>query len=131
MHRITKRFTFEAAHQLPNHQGKCRWMHGHSYKVEVTFRGHPQNEMEQASDYGMVIDFGDVKAYWKSEMEPLLDHRNLNDTLGPTIGATTAENIAWWIWSVFMTMPNREGVACESVRVWETETGMAEWRDDA
>jgi len=33
---VTRSFTFEAAHQLPWHPGKCRDLHGHGYRLEVT-----------------------------------------------------------------------------------------------
>ena len=47
---VTRCFTFEAAHQLPWHPGKCRNLHGHGYRLEVTVEG-PVN------DDGMVLDF--------------------------------------------------------------------------
>ena len=34
--RVRRRFGFEAAHRLPNHPGKCRELHGHSYVLVVT-----------------------------------------------------------------------------------------------
>ena len=37
--RIGKLFKFEAAHRLPNHPGKCKNLHGHSYKLEVVVNG--------------------------------------------------------------------------------------------
>ena len=36
---VTRSFTFEAAHQLPWHPGKCRDLHGHGYRPEVTVEG--------------------------------------------------------------------------------------------
>ena len=33
---VTRSFTFEAAHQLPWHPRKCRDLHGHGYRLEVT-----------------------------------------------------------------------------------------------
>ena len=30
---IFKEFTFEAAHQLPWHAGKCAGLHGHGYRL--------------------------------------------------------------------------------------------------
>ena len=36
---VTRSFTFEAAHQLPWHPGKCRELHGHGYRLEVTVEG--------------------------------------------------------------------------------------------
>ena len=39
--RITKKFTFEAGHALYGHNGKCKNIHGHSYKLSVTVLGNP------------------------------------------------------------------------------------------
>ncbi|MCK4787456.1 MAG: 6-carboxytetrahydropterin synthase, partial [Desulfobacteraceae bacterium] len=50
----TKIVTFDSAHRLLNHPGKCRSLHGHTYKLEVTFQA-------QELQNGMVYDFGDMK----------------------------------------------------------------------
>ena len=39
--RITKQFTFETGHALYGHDGKCKNIHGHSYKLSVTIFGKP------------------------------------------------------------------------------------------
>jgi len=116
---LTKEFKFEAAHQLLNHQGKCRNLHGHSYKVVVELVGEVQGQTGM-SDEGMVVDFDEVKAVWNT-LEPLLDHRNLNETLGPHIGPTTAENIAGWLLAAFVeNLPQTTAVT-----VYETATSSA------
>ena len=33
---------FAAAHRLPDHEGKCQRLHGHTYGLEVTVEGAPQ-----------------------------------------------------------------------------------------
>jgi 6-pyruvoyltetrahydropterin/6-carboxytetrahydropterin synthase len=67
MIRITKIFTFETAHVLYNYDGKCKNMHGHSYKLFVTVKGKPVNDLENPKN-GMVVDFGDIKSIVKSEI---------------------------------------------------------------
>lgn len=120
---VCKRFTFDAAHKLPNHDGKCRNLHGHTYTVEVCCIGKIENQatVDDAPNpkFGMVIDFGDLKTYWKENLEPFFDHRYLNDTLPFT---TTAENIAVFICKSFLTA----GFPISFVRVWETPNSYAE-----
>ena len=58
--RITKQFSFEAGHALYGYDGKCKNVHGHSYKLSVTVIGHPITDRENVK-LGMVIDFGDLK----------------------------------------------------------------------
>ena len=52
--RITKIFTFDSAHQLEDYEGKCRQLHGHTYKLEVTVKG-------EMGENGMVFDFSILK----------------------------------------------------------------------
>ncbi len=83
---VTKRFTFEAAHHLPRHLGKCHRPHGHSYILYVTVYG-PVVE-DAASDQGMVMDFTDLKAVVKPIIERF-DHYDLNQYMKNP----TAENV--------------------------------------
>ena len=71
--RLTKTFTFEMAHALYNYDGKCKNIHGHSYKLEVTVIGQPFAEQGHAAD-GLVIDFGDLKKIVNSEVIDIFDH---------------------------------------------------------
>lgn len=58
---ITKRTRFEAGHRIPNHESKCRHIHGHSWHLEVTIEG-PIDSRRDSPSKGMVLDFGDLKA---------------------------------------------------------------------
>lgn len=124
---ITKIFRFEAAHRLPDHDGQCRNLHGHTYKVEITISGNIQTSGPQN---GMVLDFGHISKIWKSRLEPRLDHQYLNETIDPT---PTAERLSIVISTVMTDGLNRlsvEGLELISVRVWETETAYAEYFGD-
>lgn len=125
---ICKEFRFEAAHSLPNHAGKCRGVHGHSYRVVVEISGTPSRCVGE-SDEGMVVDFGDVKRVWATCCEPLLDHQFLNDSIGDQLeGPSTAENIAQWIFDQMDVSWESSGTIVPllmSVSVWETATGCA------
>ena len=116
-------------HRLPNHNGKCRALHGHTYKVEVTIDGAICT-IPNAADEGMVIDFTDIKALLKQELHKL-DHKFLlyeNDPYAPALAGLpgivrvsfipTAENIAQ---ALLNALP-----AVTRIRLWETPTSFAE-----
>jgi 6-pyruvoyltetrahydropterin/6-carboxytetrahydropterin synthase len=88
---IRKSFTFEAAHVLPHHPGKCARLHGHSYRLDVALEG-PLHESGPAA--GMVEDFEVISRVVKAAVIGRLDHRSLNDV----IENPTAERIVVWIW---------------------------------
>lgn len=52
--KVAKRFRWEAAHRLPWHEGQCRHLHGHSYRMTVELRGDPSGD-------GMLMDFKHLK----------------------------------------------------------------------
>lgn len=71
--RITKEFSFEMAHALDAHDGKCKGVHGHSYHLSVTLIGSPITE-EGNPKLGMLIDFTDLKKIVKEEVISVFDH---------------------------------------------------------
>ena len=71
--RITKQFDFETGHALYGYDGKCRNVHGHSYKLSVTVIGTPIDDTNNVK-YGMVIDFSDLKKIVKNEIVDVFDH---------------------------------------------------------
>ena len=87
--KVRRRFDFEAAHDLPEHPGKCRDLHGHSYTLVVTV------DRTIDPESGLAIDFGDLKRIVNGEIIEPIDHRYINDL----IDNPTAENMAVWIWS--------------------------------
>lgn len=88
---LSREFSFESAHYLPNvpEGHKCGRMHGHSYTVEVQVRG----PVDQST--GFVQDFGDLSAAF-APIEKQLDHRLLNDIHG--LENPTSEHLARWVW---------------------------------
>lgn len=125
---ISVEFIFEAAHYLPNHDGKCRNLHGHSYKLQVEVSGRVLHDEGSPKD-GMVIDFGPLKDQIKKEVWSQLDHKCINNDL-PEIGTPTAENIVFWVFNViqYRIIPNSAEIVLEAVRLWETATTMVEMR---
>ena len=71
--RLTKSFSFETGHALYGYDGKCKNIHGHSYKLFVTVIGEPISDSGNVK-YGMVIDFGDLKKIVKEEIVDVFDH---------------------------------------------------------
>ena len=71
--RITKQFNFETGHALYGYDGKCKNVHGHSYKLNVTVIGQPIDDADHVK-FGMVIDFGDLKKIVKEEIVDKFDH---------------------------------------------------------
>lgn len=123
---VSKEFTFDAAHHLHCYEGKCKNLHGHTYKVVFGISGF-------LDDRGLMIDFGEIKQIWKDEIEIYLDHRYINETLPPM--NTTAENIVVWIYDKMREAlmsdkrVNRyDGARVEFVRLYETPSSYAEAR---
>ena len=114
--KITQAFAFEAAHYLPNvpESHRCRRMHGHSYRVELS--------LEESIDphSGFVVDFFEVEATF-APILAMLDHQCLNDIEG--LENPTAELIATWIWDrIKAALPQ-----LRSVRLYETPNCWAEY----
>lgn len=40
MFKVSKEFSFDMAHLLDGHDGKCQNLHGHTYKLQVEITGH-------------------------------------------------------------------------------------------
>ena len=70
---ITTRLEFDAGHRIPNHKSNCKNLHGHRYAIEVTVTG-PIHDDNKSSDFGMVIDFYDVKQIIKDLIVDCWDH---------------------------------------------------------
>lgn len=102
--------TFDAAHFLPDYDGKCRNMHGHTWKVEVSWNFA---ELGQGGYPGMARCFAELK---QQVCDVLPDHQCLNEVWD---WVPTAENIARWLC---------EEVDADEVRVWESATACATYR---
>ncbi len=113
---ITKQFRFEAAHFLPNHDGKCARLHGHSYLLEITVSGSIQTTGPQE---GMIMDFSHLSQVVDEHITSQWDHQLLNDLLD---FPTTAENLAQ---ECFVRLEHA-GIPVSKVRLWETAKAYAE-----
>jgi 6-pyruvoyltetrahydropterin/6-carboxytetrahydropterin synthase len=138
MFKITKEFSFEMSHMLANHAGKCKNLHGHSYKLQVTVAA------EKLNAEGMITDFADLKALVKREIISKADHAfgyNINtaDAAEKEIAEVlkknnrlvyafespvTAENMARHFFDIL-----KKFCRVASVKLFETENSMAEYED--
>ncbi len=76
--RLTKQFGFEMAHALPDYPGKCRNIHGHSYKLFVTVEGQPLEghclQPKGTAPEGMLVDFHQLKMIVEEAIVSRFDH---------------------------------------------------------
>jgi 6-pyruvoyltetrahydropterin/6-carboxytetrahydropterin synthase len=117
--RLTKDFQFEAAQTLPKapEGHKCRRMHGHSFKVEISVEGEADRET------GWLYDHAEIGAAMKPLIQQL-DHSYLNEIAG--LENPTIENMAAWFWKKLE--PLCPGL-CEIV-VHETPTARCVYRGE-
>lgn len=132
---VTKTVKFDAAHVLTNHQGLCKNLHGHTYRVDVS--------VSQAADddRDMVIDFKDLKGIANEVVCDRFDHAFIYNT--ESVGEreiaavvekngmrtvaipfrSTAENLA----KLFFSDLKARIPGLAAVKVWETADSCAEY----
>ena len=140
--RITKQFSFETGHALYGYDGKCKNVHGHSYKLSVTVIGTPIDDSTNVK-FGMVIDFGDLKKIVKEEIVDQFDHATVFNQNTPHIELAnelksrdhhvilvdyqpTSENmVVDFANRITSRLP--KNIQLFSLKLQETETSFAEW----
>ena len=140
--RITKQFSFETGHALYGYDGKCKNVHGHSYKLSVTVIGTPISDTSNVK-YGMVIDFSDLKKIVKSEIVDIFDHATVFNKNTPHV--ELAKELADRGHNVLLVdyQPTSEMMVIDfaekinkylpdtiqlfSLRLQETDSSFAEW----
>lgn len=140
--RITKQFSFETGHALYGYDGKCKNVHGHSYKLSVTVIGTPISDSTNVK-FGMVIDFSDLKKIVREEVVDVFDHATVFNKNTPHVELAeelktrghhvilvnyqpTSENMVIdFAEKIKSRLP--ENIALHSLRLQETETSYAEW----
>ncbi|MFV0247781.1 MAG: 6-pyruvoyl trahydropterin synthase family protein [Tenacibaculum sp.] len=143
--RITKQFSFETGHALYGYDGKCKNVHGHSYKLYVTVIGKPIDDSSKVK-YGMLIDFSDLKKIVKKEIVDLFDHATVFNKNSPHIQLANelknrGHNIIlanYQPTSEMMLLDFADkikkklptNIRLHSLKLQETETCFAEWHSD-
>ena len=133
---VTKTVRFDAAHVLTNHEGLCKNLHGHTYRVDVSVADGGEGGAD------MVIDFKDLKRISEEVVCARFDHSFIYseasegecqiaavvEGLGMRTVAlpfrSTAENMA----RLFYEELKPRIPTLWSVRVWETADSSAEYR---
>ena len=115
---------FPAAHQLKDYDGKCKRLHGHNYRVELSVCRKTLNPQ------GMVIDFIVLKELLEGVIAPL-EHGFLNETVHPV--HPTAELTAKRIYAGLERVLRQHDRHCRllSVAVWENERACAGYYKNA
>ncbi|EHK91399.1 6-carboxytetrahydropterin synthase QueD [Aggregatibacter actinomycetemcomitans] len=139
MFKVSKEFSFDMAHLLDGHDGKCQNLHGHTYKLQVEVRG---NLYQEGAKQGMVIDFSDLKKTVNHAILEPMDHAFIYDQTSEreskiaallqqldskTFGVpfrTTAEQLAQFIFNQLKYQNNHP---VSAVRLWETPTSFCEY----
>ncbi|WP_424003721.1 6-pyruvoyl trahydropterin synthase family protein [Maribacter sp. IgM3_T14_3] len=140
--RITKQFNFETGHALYGYDGKCRNVHGHSYKLSVTVIGTPITDTSHVK-LGMVIDFGDLKKIVKEDIVDIFDHATVFNKNTPHVELAkeltdrghsviladyqpTSENMVIdFAAKIKSRLP--KNISLFSLKLQETDTSFAEW----
>jgi 6-pyruvoyltetrahydropterin/6-carboxytetrahydropterin synthase len=140
--RITKQFSFETGHALYGYDGKCKNVHGHSYKLSVTVIGTPISDSSNVK-FGMVIDFSDLKKIVKEEIVDQFDHATVFNKNTPHVELAeelktrghhvilvdyqpTSENmVVDFAKKIQDRLPN--AIQLHSLKLQETESSFAEW----
>mgnify|MGYP003483844750 FL=1 len=131
------------AHALSNYDGKCKNIHGHTYKLFVTLIGIPCEDCSSPKN-GMVLDFGDLKNIVKIPIVEVFDHALVvpankgfedlrkfqeTDKYIEVPFQPTCENLTIYIANIIRSkLP--DSVSLYSIRLYETPTSYAEWFAD-
>ena len=139
--RVSKCFTLDMAHALDGYNGRCRFIHGHTYHLKITVLGPVLSKFGDPNN-GFVMDFNILKSlvtvgiiehfdhalvlhkkspYLESEYYNLNQQRTILTDFQPT-----CENILLHFVSIIQKRLPDE-VQLVAVRLDETPSSFAEW----
>lgn len=142
MLRICKEFRFDSAHALMGYPGKCRHIHGHSYRLLVSVEGQAQEDPSLPLS-GMIMDFGQLKQCVEALIVERFDHALLLRSDAP-LSRELQESYekvevldfqpTCELLTLYFARLLREALApplrLYSVRLYETPSSYAEWTND-
>lgn len=106
--------SFDSAHALRGYEGPCENLHGHTWRVQVFFRGEKLNRI------GILEDFKNIRKELASIIS-IYDHKFLNETSDFTAINPSSENLSRIIYHN-MKAKLKE---ISKVVVWESPTTNA------
>ena len=111
---VTRKFEFDASHQLEKLGGKEKNLHGHRYVLEITVSGRVKD--------GVVIDIAEIKEIVKNEIIEKFDHNHLNNI----VDNPTMENITLRIWNIL----KEKLKSLYEIKLYETPNNYVTYRGD-
>jgi 6-pyruvoyltetrahydropterin/6-carboxytetrahydropterin synthase len=132
---ITRRIEFDSGHRVLGHEGKCRFIHGHRYALEISITAPELDKI------GRVLDFGEIKNIVQGWIDSNFDHNLLLHKEDPLFdyiaekedrvpylmkfGNPTAENI---VKELYYQLPPLlpDNVKITKIRVYETPNCWSE-----
>lgn len=142
---ITKEIEIDLCHRVCYHKSKCRNLHWHRYKIEAGVEWDVISEKFK-SDYGMVIDYWDLKQIMLDELDVRFDHWAIFYNEDPykekliemmdlwdqdrkklhfVDFMPTAENLCEYWFGLIEIKLLAKWIKLKHVKVWETPTSTA------
>lgn len=137
-----KYIEIDSAHRIPDHQSKCKNIHGHRYRIEAYYQGNLHTSGPQK---GMSLDFSFVKEEMIKVIDEPCDHGLIlckDDPFAMLLmgrdgiklylldDPPTAEVLAWH-WCILLAPRIKERssgqVTLVYLRVWETPTCFGQY----
>lgn len=135
MYQLTTHASFDSAHFLSGYEGKCRNLHGHRWKLEVTVSS--EELVRDGQIRGMIVDFGELKKDVKNLADEfdhclIIEKGTLKEKTMEVLTEEefkiiqvdfrpTAENFARY----FYERMQKAGYKVSLVKVYETPNNMA------
>jgi len=140
---VTKEYSFDCSHQLLNHDGLCKNIHGHTYKLFVTLTGPVVESITAHPKEGMIIDFKNLKSIVEEAIlskydhafiacgdEPILKYIQELGYKNKVIGCrTTCENMSRIMFKdINEALP--VGMKVTEIKLYETPTSFATYTEE-
>lgn len=104
MYTITRKFTFDSAHRVFGHEGKCANLHGHRYVAEIFCCPN-----EDLDSLGRVVDFSVIKELVGKWIDTEWDHNTIlhpkDQQIADSINSTNLDRHCFFLVDPFTGEP--------------------------